>query len=61
MDPCGTWLVNDFIKFYYLFFYCKYTAKNTTDMLQVVNFTGLLQLSTSCNKLVNFVKLQQVC
>ena len=35
-----------------------YTAKNATDLLKVVNFTTLLQF---VNKLVNFIKLQQVC
>ena len=34
-----------------------YTAKNATDLLQVVNFTGLLEL---VNKF-NFIKLQEVC
>ena len=33
-----------------------YTAKNATD-LKVVSLTGL---STRCNKLTNFIKLQQV-
>ena len=42
-----------------------YTAQNTADLLQIVNFTGLLQfvnnLLKSCNKLVNFIKLQTFC
>ena len=33
-----------------------YTVKNTSETLQVVNFTSLEQL---VNKLVNFIKLQQ--
>ena len=33
---------------------CPTPAKNATDVLQVVNFTGLLQL-------VKLIKLQQVC
>ena len=34
-----------------------YTARNATDLLQVVDFTGLFQLSTSCSKSVDFIKL----
>ena len=42
-----------------------YTARNVTHLLQVVDFTGLLQdvnkLPTSCSKSVDFIRLQQVC
>ena len=37
-----------------------YGVKNATDLSQIVNFTGCYNLSTSCNQLVNFIKLQQV-
>ena len=37
------------------------TAKNARDLLQVVSFTGWLQLVNKFNKLVNFITLQQVC
>ena len=36
-----------------------YTAQNATDLLQVVNFSGLLQQVAT--NLSFFVKLQQVC
>ena len=39
-----------------------YTAKNATDLWQVVNFLpGCCNLSTTRKKLVNFIKLQQAC
>ena len=39
--------------------YSTTQPKNVADLLQVVNFAGLL--SISCKKLVNFIKLQQAC
>ena len=44
--------------FYTIRTYKLYTGKNATDLLQIVNFTGL---STSYKKLVNFIELQQIC
>ncbi len=39
----------------------SYTAKNAADLMQVVDFTALMQLPTNCIKPVDFIKLYQVC
>ena len=77
----SSWIINEFYKLYlkgHSFISSFYTQsviyhtqpKNATDLLQGINFTGLLQIDnksqlikllTSSNKLVNFIKLQQVC
>ncbi len=36
----------------------NYTAKNATDLMQVVHFTGPMQVAI---KPVDFIKLDQVC
>ena len=38
--------------------YSQVHRKKGTDLLQVVNF---IDLSTSCNKLVTYIKVLQVC
>ena len=43
------------------FFRTSYTVKNTTDLMQVVDFTGLMQVAYKCIKPVDFIKLHQVC
>ena len=40
----------------------NYTARNITDLLQVVDFTGLLQVVNKLSaSLVDFIKLKQIC
>ena len=55
---------NAFVASEYVYYlYCVQTPKNfTVDLMQIVNFTGLIQVfSSSCVKSVGFIKLHQVC
>ena len=40
---------------------CLRTARNATESMQVVDFTGLVSLSSSCSKSVGFTKLHPLC
>ena len=52
---------NKWIKNMVLYYYCVITAKNATTCCKLPILSACCNLSTSYNKPVNFIKLQQVC
>ncbi len=42
-------------------FFTRYTARNASDLIQVVDFTGLMQFANKLYHAVDFIKLHQVC